>query len=486
MRLIHIICDKDHFDQISKATSYFGEVTHYQEPPEDTVDAFIIAHVRHAGATGADVWFRWEDDMEYEDTEISHLVLPRDMDRLVDILQNVFERGDALMLSPSLLDQLDDGPQVTGEVHFTVSESLSDDDTPTGIRVPADETVAMAEEGMTSPGFRFEGEDSGQIKTTTGVVEADSGMTASAPEPSDSVDDRGPADPARTLWQLHQDGFDGYLDVPLKGSRSRLWWRGGIPVAVEGAGALLVRLLQTVGEVRVNTFLLERSSDPVALAVRQGSIQESEVDLWRRRLMVEVMVTLCSLEILPHPSSEPTYSVHSSWDVEFKGLLIRATVEGYDAARSMAMMGGSGLGRLDVSLWESVRYSPLMDSAWIQAVGLAASGIPWREAVIRSGMSVHEGYSLLYALRLTGVAVPGVPEYPTRYEMVRRRINGLLDRAERFPPEELLDGRGAVARRRYQDIMVMLSEIPPDLAVVMADRINTLKTFLDRALEKVG
>jgi len=50
----------------------------------------------------------------------------------------------------------------------------------------------------------------------------------------------------------------------------------------------------------------------------------------------------------------------------------------------------------------------------------------------------------------------------------------------------LTGGRGGTARRRYQDIMVMLEEIPPELSILMMDRINTLKRLLDRALEQVS
>ncbi|MBU1069760.1 hypothetical protein KJ975_09370 [Myxococcota bacterium] len=286
---------------------------------------------------------------------------------------------------------------------------------------------------------------------------------------------------AQHLLRLHTTGFSGALEISLPQFTVRMSWENGRVGDLEGYAPILQHLLQLSGAGSAFAGDLTRTlSDPIEWAVRRQLISSEEETKWLLRCRREAIRLAITATRCPVPAEGLDFRRHLPL-LDPKPLLFCGVVEHFGADLACALCDCTPPADT------SVQWIPLFDDAdfdplWVRALHLLASGTPWAEACIRSGLSVAESWTLAYACRLFQLCEPTLPASLPAAEILRRRFRTLEENLRTQSSDQFFGDNAASARRVHQEILIQLASFPVPLRILLAQDIEKLKKSMDKSM----
>lgn len=283
---------------------------------------------------------------------------------------------------------------------------------------------------------------------------------------------------AAFFLELHQRRFSGQVEVFLPSIRLVFSWTGGRIAGVEGIAPILARLLQ-LGADGIGLDLTRTLSDPIEWAQRRRLIAAGEEKYWMDRCRREAVRLAAASRRSPIVASGEEVPAQAA-PLDPRGPLFGGIMEHMSADEACALCDGEEP-HLLLQAWDDLFADPDFDPVWIRALRLFAGGLSWEEACVRSGMGMAESWKLAYASRLFGLASLALPENPAA-EIRRRRFRRFEESLQSGNPAHVFGDDPVSARRLQQDILLLFTQLPNPLRLLMSGDFEKLKKSMDKAL----
>jgi hypothetical protein len=372
---------------------------------------------------------------------------------------DLLESNDSIIGENDLISAflMDDGLKDPEESHSPSDFSEPDQEEFTGV-------LSEPEDNNTAPGI---------LRKNNQELESVPSQILDKSQPVFAPNDK-TGDIARVLMQCHNEGYTGAVESEYYGSRFLLVWSNGLIADIEGYGTILARLLSFSGLGGHVVSDLSRSlSDPIELALSRNLITPEKKIYWLERCREEAFISMVKED--SRVEFDSTVSLAHNFRLALEDpshLILRGIVENYSGALSWARGQGESPVAINKDRFEEFIEWKSTDPLWIRTINLFNHGMSWSEATIRGGLKREEGESLLYGLRVIGLMAPTLTPGISSHEFFRKKLEELYVRSKRDSIEELLDGKGARARRKATDIRVLLSEVPSVLRQYMEREIQ--------------
>lgn len=281
------------------------------------------------------------------------------------------------------------------------------------------------------------------------------------------------------LLDLHRQRFSGQMEIALAHFHLVFSWIDGRIAHIEGLTPILVSLLHLGSDV-MGMDLLRTVSDPIEWAQRRRLIAPNEAQRWFDRCRREAIRMAVSARRIPmvSVSHETTRNVPTLLDP--RGPLFAGIMEYMGADEACALCDGKEPQKC-VSTWNDLFADPDIDPLWIRALHLFAGGFSWEESCIRAGMGMPESWKLAYASRLFGFTEPQLPVNPTA-EIFRRRFRRFEESLHSGNSLHPLGEDPVAARHMQQEMLLLFTQLPDSLRLLLSGDFEKLKKSIDKAL----
>ncbi|MGM0597731.1 MAG: hypothetical protein ACQES9_11915 [Myxococcota bacterium] len=287
---------------------------------------------------------------------------------------------------------------------------------------------------------------------------------------------------ARSLFNAHEKGFTGSLQISGNNETLIVFWENGFIGDIEGYGHILTRLLAYEGvKHHITRDLLRSSGSPLKNAIKRNLIKKKDRNKWALRCIEEGFVSAITEK--SKVKFDPSSSMSMNFQLQLidpKPLILRGIVENYSVATSWARGGGISPVIVNEDLFYELISGYSFDPLWIRVVELFKNGLEWSEAAIRGGITIEEGESLAYGLRLLKVLSPDIPQSIPHEEIERQKIIENLNKIKNSAFHKLFHDNSAKNRRKLKDLKVMLNNLPDKLKLYLDQEIQEIKNELSQ------